>query len=148
MDLMSMHNTVQTSRIKRRGGMTLVEIMVAMVILAFGMLGVAALQVRAITESSSGRHLSEASAIARNRLERLNTIAWDDAALNDTANAWTVAVNDSPRTGGVNFTRSERITVDADDTVKSIEVRVGWSDRKRQNRFVVLSSARLREVDE
>lgn len=87
--------------------MTLVEIMVAMVILAFGMLGVAALQVRAITESSSGRHLSEASAIAQNRLERLNTMAWDNAELDSTAGAWTAAVADAPRTGGVNFTRSE-----------------------------------------
>ena len=40
---------------RRRGGMSLVEIMVAMVVLSFGLLGVAALQVRAITEKYYGR---------------------------------------------------------------------------------------------
>lgn len=147
---MSKNKTTYMRRFKRRGGMTLVEIMVAMVILAFGLLGVAGLQVRAITESTSGRHLSEASAIARNRLEDLNVRNWSDALLNDTGGAWTTAVAENP-VGGVTYTRSERVTLDAVEpatTIKSIEVRVGWSDRKRLNRTVVLSSARLREVDE
>ncbi len=147
---MSNTNTTYMRRNKRRGGMTLVEIMIAMVILAFGMLGVAGLQVRAITESSSGRHLSEASAIARNRLEDLNVRIWSDALLNDTAGAWTAGAPETP-VGGLTYTRSERVTLDViepNTTIKSIEVRVGWSDSKRQNRTVVLSSARLREVGE
>ncbi|MFK7897225.1 MAG: prepilin-type N-terminal cleavage/methylation domain-containing protein [Myxococcota bacterium] len=148
---MSEREMTQRRRLKRSGGMTLVEIMVAMVILAFGLLGVAALQVRAITESSSGRHLSEASAIARNRIEQLNAFAWDNTALDTSAGAWTAGTPINPRTGGLTYTRSERVTLDAVEpatVVKSIEVRVGWNDRKRQNRFVVLSSARLREVGE
>lgn len=147
---MSSQATKYVTRHKRRRGMTLVEIMVALVILAFGMLGVAALQVRAITESSSGRHLSEASGIARNRIEDLNIRNWDDPILNDTAGAWTAGVAEGP-IAGVVYTRSQRITLDViepNTTIKSIEVRVAWNDRKRQNRTVVLSSARLREVDE
>lgn len=130
----------------RRQGMSLVEVMVALVILAFGLLGVAALQVRAITEGSSGNHLSTASAIARNRVEELNRVAWDAAELNATGGAWsgTATIN----TADESYTRTQRVTDNATNTIKSIEVRVGWSDRKRQNRTVVLSSARLREVDE
>lgn len=134
---------------RRSAGMTLVEIMVSLVVLAFGLLGVAALQVRAITESSGGQHLSTASALARNRIEELSRIAWDAAALTDSAGNWggdtVLPVADEV------FTRSERVSNDVaapNTQVKSIEVRVTWSDEKRQNRSVVLSSARLREVDE
>lgn len=129
--------------------MTLVEIMVALVVLAFGLLGVAALQVRAITESSGGQHLSAASALARNRVEELTRIAWDDSVLDDSGGAWSAdaAISTADQTYNV----AERITLDAVEPatmIKSIEVRVTWNDEKRANRSVVLASARLREVDE
>jgi type IV pilus assembly protein PilV len=135
---------------RRRGGMTLVEIMVAMVVLSFGLLGVAALQVRAITEGSGGQHLSDAGAIARNRVEELNRIAWDATLLNDSAGAWSAASSITPR--DQTYARSERIAWDnaavTDVVIKTVEVRVTWDDTKRQNRQVLLTSARLRETDE
>ena len=135
---------------RRAAGMTLVEIMVSLVVLAFGLLGVAALQVRAITESSGGQHLSTASALARNRVEELMRLDWDAAVLADSEGDWS-AETDLPMADQA-FTRAERITdneADPDDTtVKAIEVRVSWTDTKRANRTVLLSSARLREVDE
>lgn len=138
------------ARAERHGGVTLVEMMVAMVILSFGLLGVAALQVRAITESSSGQHLSSASAIARNRIETLHRLDWSDADLTHSGGAWSAPT--AAVLMGQNYALSERVTDDAPlpaaTTLKSIEVRVQWSDSKRQNRSVVLSSARLREVDE
>lgn len=137
-------------RARHRAGMSLVEIMVAMVVLSFGLLGVAALQVRAITEGSSGQHLSSASAIARNRIEELNRILWTDAVLADDGGAWSAATNITAL--DQTYARSERITWDDLDVdavqIKSIEVRVNWSDQKRANRQVLLTSARLREVDE
>lgn len=141
----------EASRDRRRKGMTLVEIMVSLVVLAFGLLGVAALQVRAITESSGGQHLSTASAIARNRVEELSRLDWDAAVLVDSGGNWGAAtpVAGSDQTA---YSVSERITDNeataADTTVKAIEVRVAWADEKRQNRSVVLASARLKEVDE
>lgn len=141
---------VRASARRQRGGMSLVEIMVAMVVLSFGLLGVAALQVRAITEGSGGQHLSNASAIARNRVEELNRIAWDAALLNDSAGAWSAATNVVAQ--DQTYARQERVAWDvatvAGVQLKTIEVRVSWSDSKRQNRQVLLTSARLREVDE
>ena len=130
--------------------MTLVEIMVAMVILSFGLLGVAALQVRAITEGSGGQHLSSAGAIARNRVEELHRVAWDATLLNDSVGAWSAA--SSITALDQTYARSERIAWDnaavADVMIKTVEVRVTWDDTKRQNRQVLLTSARLRETDE
>ena len=134
---------------RRRAGMTLVEVMVSLAILGFGLLGVAAIQVRAITESSGGEHLTTASALARNRIEELSRVAWDAAVLAKSASfsaATSLPVADQT------YARSERITDNAaavaDTTIKTIEVRVSWSDNKRQNRSVVLTSARLKEVNE
>lgn len=139
-----------TTATRRRRGISLVEVMIAMVVLSFGLLGVAALQVRAITEGSGGQHLSDAGAIARNRVEVLNRSDWSAAVLTDTAGAWTAPVNFVRP--DITYSQSERITNDAlthaATTIKSIEVQVTWSDSKRQNRQIVLSSARLREVNE
>lgn len=134
---------------RRQTGMTLVEVMVSLVILAFGLLGVAALQVRAITESSGGQHLTTASGIARNRVEELSRLAWDAAVLNDSVGSF--SADTSLPVGDQTYARAERITDDVafpGETVKAIEVRVSWTDSKRQNRSVVLASARLKEVDE
>jgi type IV pilus modification protein PilV len=134
---------------RRRAGMTLVEVMVSLAILGFGLLGVAAIQVRAITESSGGEHLTTASALARNRVEELSRVSWNAAVLTKSASfgaATSLPVADQT------YARSERITDNAaaaaDTTIKTIEVRVSWSDNKRQNRSVVLTSARLKEVNE
>lgn len=137
-------------RTRRRGGMSLVEIMVAMVILSFGLLGVAALQVRAITEGSGGQHLSNASAIARNRIEELSRVAWDATALDNSLGVWSATTDVTAQ--DQTYARSERISWDvanaANVAIKTIEVRVNWDDTKRQNRQVLLTGARLREVDE
>lgn len=144
----------RAGRTRRRAGMTLVEIMVSLVVLAFGLLGVAALQVRAITESSGGQHLSTASAIARNRVEELMRTDWDAAVMGDSNGVWSTptSIPDSAPGSALTFARSERIAdndaTPANATVKAIEVRVTWTDEKRQNRAVVLTSARLRETDE
>ncbi len=130
--------------------MSLVEIMVAMVVLSFGLLGVAALQVRAITESSSGQHLSSASAIARNRVEELNRVTWNSALLNDSDGAWSASTNIAAL--DQTYARSERVAWNvatvAGVILKTIEVRVTWDDSKRLNRQVLLTGARLREVGE
>ncbi|MCP4908681.1 MAG: hypothetical protein GY910_27210 [bacterium] len=130
--------------------MSLVEIMVAMVVLSFGLLGVAALQVRAITEGSGGQHLSSAGSIARNRVEELNRVAWDATELNNSGGAWSAATNIAAL--DQTYARSERVAWDAATvplvTLKTVEVRVTWDDTKRLNRQVLLTSARLRETDE
>ena len=125
-----------------------------MVILSFGLLGVAALQVRAITEGNGGQHLSTASSIARNRVEELSRVTWTVATLADSGGAWSAATPITPvgQDLATVYSRSERVAWDNIDVdlvaIKSLEVRVIWSDGKRQNRQVLLTSARLREVGE
>lgn len=139
-------------RDRNRRGLTLVEMMIAMVVLSIGLLGVAGLQARAITEGAGGRHLSEASAIARNRVEELGRFAWDDTDLDDSGGAFNAASATINGLDGITYTVAERVSWDDADAnlvqIKSLEVRVTWGDEKRQGRQVLLTSARLREIDE
>ena len=145
-------DVAEHARNRRSKGLTLVEMMVAMIVLSIGLLGVAGLQARAITEGSGGRHLSEASGMARSRIEELGRLAWDATDLEDSGGAWVVDPTPIGGLDGVAYTVSDRIDWDDVDPavvqLKAIEVRVTWNDEKRQNRQVLLSSARLREVDE
>lgn len=129
----------------RSGGFSLIEVMVSMGILAFGLLGIAAIQVYGIRGNSGGQHLSEASAVARNRIEELSRTGFNSATLNDSGNAW---VNTTTiQTTSQAYTRTERITNEGAD-LKELEIRVAWSDSLRPNRSLVVSSKKLREPDE
>ena len=68
------------------GGFTLVEVMVAMGILAFGLLTLAAMQLHALQQSASGRHGGDASAVARTHLEQVHRLPWGD--LDEAIDAW------------------------------------------------------------
>jgi type IV pilus assembly protein PilV len=59
----------------RRGapGFTLLEVMIAMVILAFALLGLAGLQVVSVQGSSRASQITEATTFAQNQLEQLMT---------------------------------------------------------------------------
>jgi type IV pilus assembly protein PilV len=52
-------------------GFTLLELMIALVILAIGLLGLASLQVMAIKGNSYGQEMTVASTLAENQLEQL-----------------------------------------------------------------------------
>jgi Tfp pilus assembly protein PilV len=123
----------------------LIEVMIAMTVLAFGLLGIAAIQVHAIHSRTGGQSLSEASAVARTRIEQLSRLAFASAALTDSGNSW---VNSTHiQTSGQTFVRAERITNDGTE-LKELEVRVDWNDGLRSGRSVVLTSKKLKEPDE
>ena len=62
-------------------GFTLLELLIALVILAIGLLGLAGLHIAAIQGNVSGFKLSAASAIAQERIEELKTMDTTSAAL-------------------------------------------------------------------
>lgn len=58
---------------KQQQGLTLVEVMVAQVVLALGLLGVAGLQLRSVQGVDSARMASQAAFIAHGMLERVRS---------------------------------------------------------------------------
>ncbi len=126
-------------RTKLSAGLSLLEVMIAMTILAVGLLGMLSMQLEAMSSTSTGRHVTDAARIGLDQLETLKYQSWAATPVT----AWTapVAVTSNPEAVFVpnlpsgaapiaqNFNVSWRITgvaglVDA----RQIDVRVTWRE--------------------
>ena len=133
----------------RRGdGFTLLEVVVAMGILAIGLLGVAAAQIHALHGGKSGRHTTDASTFAHTQIEQFQRMNFTDVALNATG-GWVPAAGQAVQTtvqsavGPIaeqNYTVQWRITDVVPNQLKAIDVRVTWSEPNRPNRIFTLST--------
>jgi len=72
---------------RRQSGMALVEVLVAVLVLALGMLGAAAIQLNALKYTDSARMTSQASFIAYDMLDRIRANAGADYAWGRTERA-------------------------------------------------------------
>jgi len=132
------------------GGFTLIEVMIVVVILTFGLLSLAAMQIQAVRGSDQGRHASNAAAIAENKMEQLQRDPWaaiavtggfiPDPALpvqqNNVQLDGTASINES------SYSVSYQITDLQPTFTRSIDVRVSWTEESGKNRSITLSSVR------
>lgn len=72
-----------------QNGFTLIEALIAMVILTIGILALSAMQMTAVNGNATANHLTMATSVANNCYERLWYTPYDNAALSDTAGAKT-----------------------------------------------------------
>ncbi len=106
--------------LKDESGFTLLEVLISVVILAIGLLGVAALQMVAIQGNSFGSKLSVATEQIESTIERYRNMPFDDIANENIAAAdnngyaiQSAVVDNSP----------------IDDT-KTVTVTVTWNDKE------------------
>lgn len=103
-------------------GFTLMEVLIALAIFAIGILGVAKMQLSAISGNSSSRGWTEAATIGQQQLEMLMSLPYDDPLLLDTQNDGTNQdINDdgSDDDGG-NFGLDETTTPDHSATIDTV----------------------------
>lgn len=72
--------------IKNNQGFTLIEALIAMVVLAVGILGVNAMQISSISGNTTANKLTESSTLAGNSYERLLGVSYDDATMDPALN--------------------------------------------------------------
>jgi prepilin-type N-terminal cleavage/methylation domain-containing protein len=119
-------------------GLSLLEVLISMVILAVGILGLAPMVVLSIEGNTISRDFSVASELAKQQLEEyeaMGPIMPDDPALDSIAWLDTVYVDDLPDTLG--YTRWVRITpVDEVNppTLCKVEVQISWTDNMGNGR--------------
>ena len=66
---------------KKNQGYTLVEVLIAMAIFAVGFLALASLQIRSISQNASSRMYTDATTMAVESMERLISLPYDHAEL-------------------------------------------------------------------
>lgn len=148
--LMSIRRRIEAGRAATaRDGFTLLEVTIAMVILAIGMLTMTGAQLHAMRGGQAGRHTSGASAIAQSQMEQLQRARWLSPALVATAPGWTapVVVNSTIATNGgpaieMVYNVNWRITDIQPGELKGIDIQVVWNEPNRGNRTYYLSSGR------
>jgi prepilin-type N-terminal cleavage/methylation domain-containing protein len=134
---------------ERSGGFTLIEVVVAMGILATGLLAVSAAQLYAMRGGRSGRHTTDAAEIARSQVETFQRMDWSDPGLAPSGGwgpAGGQAVDRSvDRTGDTVVEQSYVLTwriVNVGTFLKTIDVRVTWSEPNRPNRSYTITTMR------
>jgi prepilin-type N-terminal cleavage/methylation domain-containing protein len=65
------------------GGFTLIEVLIAIFILAVGLLSLITMQITGIKGNATASRISEASGFSADRIEELFTLDWDHADLTD-----------------------------------------------------------------
>jgi prepilin-type N-terminal cleavage/methylation domain-containing protein len=119
-------------------GFTLIEILVAITIFAFAVLGLAIGTVSVIRTNQTSYLRTNAINLAQARFEELRSMT--GAAFAGLSCPSTTPCSDSPVASGVTFTRSWWITANSPVTgVSRIDVQVNWTDYTSQSLTFVAS---------
>lgn len=124
---------------KNDKGLSLLEVVVAMLILAFGILGLAPMLVNTIFSNSYSGDVTKANVIAQDKIEFMQSLVSFNPL------PWT-EVNSN--LNGI-FTRTTRVDIDSTDAsvpsgVYRIKVTVSWTDKAGKTRSVNYYTYKMR----
>ena len=128
-----MESTANAVRIKplklslRPKGFTLLEVLVATIVLSVSLLALANLMMIAIKNTSFGGHMTEASTMAQDKIEELKSALWTSIP---------EGTNLDQVKGSTGVSYSRRWNVVTDGNSKTVSVTVNWMDQT--NHFVRL----------
>ena len=129
-------------------GVSMVEAMVALAVMAFGMLAVVGVQSTLRLNADIAKQRSEATRIAQEKLDEWRSFTVIDTVPPPGQTAWSAIANDVSTVPGSNATYEVRreVVVTADPPAKVVRVTVSWSDRAAadandKNQRVVLASS-------
>jgi prepilin-type N-terminal cleavage/methylation domain-containing protein len=128
-------------------GFTLLEVMIVIVILTFGFVALAAMQIQALRGSDRGRHATNAAAIAENKMEQLQQDPWTSVIVTTGFDAAPTETNNVQLAGGSSldervYSVSYQVTNLQPTFTRAIDVQVSWTEEGGENRSVTLSSIR------
>ena len=126
-------------RLKDKKGLSLLEVLVSMLILAFGILGLAPMIVTTIFSNSYSNEVTKANVIAQDKIEFMQSLVSFNPL------PWTEVTNNL---NGI-FTRTSRVDVDSTDGsvpsgVYRIKVTVSWTDKAGKTRTVNYYTYKMR----
>lgn len=127
---------------KKDEGFTILEVMIALVVLSIGLLGLGALQLVAIKGNSFSSEMTYATMLAQQQAETLKNHAYTDADLTQGTHS---AVGSSK---GVQYTVTWNVTDDTPDTnMKTVNLTVRWTSLRQGTQSEADTvTARLRTI--
>jgi type IV pilus assembly protein PilV len=139
---------IRSSQPEGNKGFTLIEVLITVAIFAIGVLAVASMQYWSVRNTASGNVMTQASNLARAKMELLKNKPLTDPDLNlgvhlnpSTPDTWDPnnPIDENSNTGGI-FTRTWAVTNPLGTSgTRQIDVTVAWR-RSGQDRSVVLTS--------
>jgi type IV pilus modification protein PilV len=120
--------------VKSQNGFTLLEVLVAIVILTIGLLGTAGLTTGVIRGNHYSKNITSATAAAQTQLESIKSSGYANAT---TANFPSDAVS----MGGMTLTRTTTVTDSSPAAnMKTVSVTVSWTESNNTSRSVNLQT--------
>ncbi len=110
------------TRSKKSKGFSLIEVLVALVILSISLLALAGLMTQSTKNSSWGSHLTEAATLAQDRFERFRAVRTVGDIPEGTANDQVIGAS------GIQYTRTWTVVTNAIGTARTITITVTWTD--------------------
>lgn len=102
-------------------GFTIIEVLIGLIILAFGLLAIAGMQVTSIKGNFFSRNMTEASILAQDRLEVLKNLDWSHSDLS-------FGTHDEGQIPGTLFSRKYTVSQVSGTNMLNITVTVNWRD--------------------
>ena len=111
-------------------GFTLIEVLVALVILSISLLALAGLMVQTTNSNSWGGHLAEASTFAQDKLEELRMTTWSH-----------LTSDEDTRAGSTGITYNRKWTIDTNvaENLRTVSIDISWTDKT--NHTITIFSA-------
>jgi len=105
---------------RKSEGFSLIEVLIAIIILSVSLLALAGLMATTTKNNSSGSHMTEAATFAQDRLEELRTTPWT-----------MITTGSDTRQGatGIVYTRSWEVVPNTADTLRTVAITLSWNDR-------------------
>ena len=121
-----------TLKLKRSKGFSLIEVMIALVILAVALLALAGLMITTTKNTSFGGHMTEAATFAQDKLEQLRASPW----------AGIIAGADTQvGATGISYARSWTVAANPNGDQRWVTITINWTDpTKKTNHSIRLQS--------
>jgi len=138
-------NRTQSS--KRQRGLSIIEALIALVIMGFGILSLAGMHTTLTRNVDTARQRTEAVRLAQEKIEELRSFTGIDSTITGqstvlaTARNWdALASSTDSITTNVTYARAWTFAGAISDTMRSLTVTVSWTDRTGEAQAVTLNS--------